>query len=236
MHAVGSGFSRIPHCAGMKRLAGSGRKRSWVPDSCPSDEKGDIFDHEVSATGAQAYPVDACSPADSIPSPGHGRKHSQEYKRGSVGLSGGKCSFLHILLYMCYKVIMTDLVCSEKDLILVVDDETMIEEMIEELVEEHGCPHVSFNDPRKALGYFRENSKRVTVMITDSRMPDLSGPALVREVRKIDSRLPIILVTNYEGEPVPDDVTLLVSFILPKPFTHAELLDVLKRALARAGS
>lgn len=129
---------------------------------------------------------------------------------------------------------MTDIVCSDKDLILVVDDEEMIEEMIEGLVEEHGCPHVSFNDPRKALEYYKENSRTITVMITDSRMPDLSGPDLVKEVRKVDQKLPIILVTNYEGEPLPDDVTPLVSFILPKPFTHSELLDVLRMALAKS--
>jgi DNA-binding NtrC family response regulator len=129
---------------------------------------------------------------------------------------------------------MTEFVCSDHDLILVVDDEEAIEEMVEELVEEHGCPHVSFNDPRKALEYYRENSPAVTVIITDSIMPSLSGADLVKEVRAIDPKVPIILVTNYEGEPVPDDVTRLVSFILPKPFTHAELLDVLKTALARA--
>ena len=129
---------------------------------------------------------------------------------------------------------MTDVICDEKDLILVIDDEEMVEEMVEDLVEEHGCAHVSFNEPRKALEYYRGNSKTVTVMITDSRMPDLSGPDLVREVRIIDPKLPIILVTNYEGEPLPDDVPPLVSFILPKPFTHPELLEVLRMALAKS--
>lgn len=131
---------------------------------------------------------------------------------------------------------MTDTICSDKDLILVVDDEEMIEEMIEGLVEEHGCPHVSFNDPRKALEYYKQNSRTITVIITDSRMPHLSGPDLVRAVHIIDPKLPIILVTNYEGEPVPDDVTPLVSCVLPKPFTHSELLGTLRMALAKAHS
>ena len=129
---------------------------------------------------------------------------------------------------------MTDIICSDKDLILVVDDEEMIEEMIEGLVEEHGCPHVSFNDPRKALEYYKENSRTITVMITDSRMPDLSGPDLVRAVRVIDRKLPIILLTNYEGEPLRADVTPLVSFALTKPFTRSELLGTLSMALAKA--
>jgi len=50
---------------------------------------------------------------------------------------------------------VTDVICDEKDLILVVDDE----EMVEDLGEEHGCTHVSFNKLRKALEYYRENSK-----------------------------------------------------------------------------
>ena len=137
---------------------------------------------------------------------------------------------------MCYKIVVADIICSDKDLILVVDDEEMIEEMIEELVEEHGCRHVSFSDPRKALEYYKEHSRTVTLMITDSRMPHLSGPDLVREVRVIDPRLPIILVTNYEGEAVPRDIPPLVSFILPKPFTKSELLGVLRMAVAKGRS
>ena len=129
---------------------------------------------------------------------------------------------------------MTEIVCSDHDLILVVDDEEMIEEMIEELVEEHGCPHVSFNDPRKALEYYQENSPAVTVIITDSIMPSLSGADLAKEARAIDPKVPIILVTNYEGEPIPEDVTPFVSSILPKPFTHSELLEVLRMALAKS--
>ena len=46
-------------------------------------------------------------------------------------------------------------ICDDKDVVMVVDDEEVIEKMIQTLVESHGCSHVSFNDPLKALQYYR---------------------------------------------------------------------------------
>jgi len=132
-----------------------------------------------------------------------------------------------------YNVNVSEIICGDRDLILIVDDDGRIAEMIEELVEEHGCPHVSFSDPREALDYYKRNSRSVNVVITDSIMAHMSGPDLVREVRVIDPKVSVILATNYEGEPVPDNVVPLVSSILTKPFTHAELLGALRTALAR---
>jgi hypothetical protein len=37
--------------------------------------------------------------------------------------------------------------------------------MIEALVEAHGCAHASFNDPPEALNYYKENARKITLMI-----------------------------------------------------------------------
>jgi two-component system, cell cycle sensor histidine kinase and response regulator CckA len=126
-----------------------------------------------------------------------------------------------------------DTVCDEKDIVLVIDDEEMIEEMIEALVENHGCAHVSFSDPTEALHYYEENSWKITLMITDLTMPSLSGPDLVRKVLQINPRLPVILVTGYPNEQIPADIPALVRHIIPKPFTKSELLDAVRTAFAR---
>jgi DNA-binding NtrC family response regulator len=127
-----------------------------------------------------------------------------------------------------------DRVCDEKDLVLVVDDEEVIEEMIEALVEAHGCAHVSFNNPAEALNHYEENSRKITLMITDLTMPSLSGAGLIRKVLEINPKLPIILVTGYSNEQVPADIPPLVRRIVPKPFTKSELLDAVRAAFAKA--
>ena len=126
-----------------------------------------------------------------------------------------------------------DRVCDEKDLVLVIDDEKMIEEMIEELVEEHGCAHVSFNNPAEAFRHYEQNSGKITLMIADLTMPSLPGPDLIRKVLQINPRLPVVLVIDYPNQQVPADIPPLVRYMLPKPFTRSELLNAVRAAFGK---
>lgn len=130
---------------------------------------------------------------------------------------------------------MIETICDDKDVVLVVDDEAMIGEMIGNIVERHGCQHVSFNDPTEALQYYIENSQKITLMITDLTMPVLPGPDLIRRALRINPKLPIILITGYAEEHIPDDIRPVVHRVLPKPFVKTELLDAVRTALENAG-
>jgi FixJ family two-component response regulator len=130
---------------------------------------------------------------------------------------------------------MPDTICDEKDIVMVVDDDEMMEEMMERMVHKYGCAHVSFDGPLTALRYFKENAQRVTILITDLTMPSISGAGLIKEVLQINPKLPIILVTGHDGEHVPDDIMSLVRHIVPKPFTTSELIDIWRIELVRTG-
>ena len=130
---------------------------------------------------------------------------------------------------------MVEKLCDDKDLVLVVDDEELIGEMIGNMVGRHGCQHVSFNDPTEALQYYIENSQKITLLITDLTMPKLPGPALIKNALQINPKLPIILLTGYAEEQIPDDIRPLVQQVLPKPFVKAEVLDAVRTALKKAG-
>jgi len=129
-----------------------------------------------------------------------------------------------------------DAVCDEKETVLVIDDEEMVEEMIEALVEAHRCAHVSFNNPAEALRYYEENSRKITLMITDLTMPSLSGADLIRNVLRINPQLPVILVTGYLNEQISAGIPPLVRRILTKPFMKSELLDAVRTAYDKARS
>ena len=126
---------------------------------------------------------------------------------------------------------MIETICDDKDVVLVVDDEAMIGEMIGNIVERHGCQHVSFNDPTEALQYYIKNSQNITLIITDLTMPVLPGPDLIRRAIQINPKLPIILMTDYAEEHIPDDVRPLVYRVLPKPFMKTDVLDAVRSAL-----
>ncbi|MGD0232864.1 MAG: response regulator [Syntrophorhabdales bacterium] len=124
--------------------------------------------------------------------------------------------------------------CDDKHIVLIVDDEEMIEEMMGALVEEYGCPHVSFDDPVKALRHYEENARNIALLVTDLTMPSMSGSDLVRKVLEINPELPIILVTNYVGEDIPGDIPPLVRGTVSKPFTRSEFFHVLQKTVVRA--
>jgi two-component system, cell cycle sensor histidine kinase and response regulator CckA len=126
---------------------------------------------------------------------------------------------------------MVESICGDKDVVLVVDDDEMIVEIIDWMVERGGCLHASFNDPAEALQYYIGNSQKITLMITDLTMPVLPGPDLIRRALQINPKLPIVLMTNYAGEHIPDDVRSLVHRVLPKPFMKAEVLDAVRTGL-----
>lgn len=127
---------------------------------------------------------------------------------------------------------MADGGCSEKDVILIVDDDEAVAEMIAGLVDGFGCAYESFDDPVKALRYYEKNSEKITLMVTDLTMPGLSGPDLIGRALRLNPSLPVILVIGYPGQEIPAGIPPLVSRIIPKPFTKAELFDTVRAALA----
>jgi len=53
-------------------------------------------------------------------------------------------------------------------------------------------------------------------------------------VLKTNAALPVVLVINYSGEFVPEDVSRLACRVIEKPFTKSELMDALRAALRKA--
>ncbi len=153
---------------------------------------------------------------------------SREFTRKFIS---GLLSILFNLRILWYAPSMVETLCDDKDVVLVVDDEEMIEKVIQQTVERRGCRTVSFNNSVEALQYYIENSQKITLMITDLTMPKLSGPDLIRRALPINPKLPIILITGYANEHIPDDIRPLIHRALPKPFVKAELFDAVRTAL-----
>jgi DNA-binding NtrC family response regulator len=69
-------------------------------------------------------------------------------------------------------------------------------------------------------------------MIADLRMPGLDGMALIREARRLDTALKVLIVTGYSNETSAiEAVNLGVSGYLTKPFRVPHVLSAVARAL-----
>ena len=79
--------------------------------------------------------------------------------------------------------------------ILVVDDEPNSLFGICQVLTDEGYQTIPAKDGREALEKLKTNS--VSLIITDEKMPDLSGMELLSEVKKTYPHIPLILITAY---------------------------------------
>jgi CheY-like chemotaxis protein len=116
--------------------------------------------------------------------------------------------------------------------VLVVDDEEPLVTLATETLEELGYLPVGFTSGADALAAFRADPKQFDVVITDERMPGLSGSALIREMRGIRRSIPILLVSGYVGGMVVGRAyNAGANEVLKKPLSMRELATSLARVL-----
>jgi DNA-binding NtrC family response regulator len=84
--------------------------------------------------------------------------------------------------------------------VMVVDDEESLLQLTADALRELGYEPVGYGSARAALEAFRSNPDGFDVLVTDLRMPGMSGDALIREVRQLRPLLPVILVSGYVGD------------------------------------
>jgi serine/threonine protein kinase len=115
---------------------------------------------------------------------------------------------------------------------VVVDDDGVALAMMTSSLRKRGYHVVSYGDPREAV-------KQVAIdlpaaVITDMRMPHMSGLDVVREVReRLGTQAPpvIVISANDEEEHLSEAFRLGASDYLLKPVSEAELGVKLERAL-----
>ncbi|MFH0787661.1 MAG: sigma-54 dependent transcriptional regulator [Pseudomonadota bacterium] len=79
--------------------------------------------------------------------------------------------------------------------LLVVDDEPNALFGITQLLKDEGYKVVPASSGREALELLEKNT--ISLVITDQKMPGLSGLDLLYEIKKLDQDIPVILLTGY---------------------------------------
>ena len=116
--------------------------------------------------------------------------------------------------------------------VLFVDDEEPLVALATETLEELGYSPVGFTSSAAALEAFRANPKGFDAVITDERMPEMSGSALIRAVRDIRRSVPIVLLSGNTGGIVTARAyNAGANEVLKKPLSARELATSLARVL-----
>lgn len=117
---------------------------------------------------------------------------------------------------------------------LVVDDNRAFAENLAEIIgDETGAEVTIFNSGPEAINAL--STQHFDAVVTDLRMPGMSGTEFLQQVRRVDAGVPAIAVSAYADASVLNEARRIGFLtVLPKPVPIERLLGALKRA-HRAG-
>jgi CheY-like chemotaxis protein len=110
--------------------------------------------------------------------------------------------------------------------ILVVDDEAVVGAVVKHFLETAGYAVLLAGDAKVAINLYLQHQATVALLLTDVRMPSMSGPDLADYVLRLEPQLPVLFMSG-------SDWSLSRGFgCVAKPFKQAELVRRVGEALA----
>ncbi|MCY3414943.1 MAG: response regulator [Candidatus Heimdallarchaeota archaeon] len=108
--------------------------------------------------------------------------------------------------------------------ILLVEDEESISNLTKKYLTELNIEVAVFNDPFAALEFY-EQEQNYQILITDIRMPKLSGLKLAEKILEINPKQQILFITGFGDQILKNQSEKLATRpLLQKPFTKYELI------------
>lgn len=112
---------------------------------------------------------------------------------------------------------------NEKAHILIIDDEKNYLLVLQTLLEDEGYTVTALADPETALAFLGESE--VDVVVTDMKMPRVSGEDVLKTVKKEWPHIPVLIMTAFGSIESAVDVMKYGAFdYITKPFSNDELL------------
>jgi two-component system response regulator FixJ len=117
----------------------------------------------------------------------------------------------------------------------VIDDDEAVRESLAFLLETDGLPVRTYESAEVFLSAM-SGAPVAGCLITDVRMPGLTGLELVRRLRELAVDLPVVMITGHADVPMAVEAMKagVVDFI-EKPFEDDALLGVVRRTLEAQG-
>lgn len=114
--------------------------------------------------------------------------------------------------------------------ILIIDDDTYICKLLENFLQEEGFDTKTAFTGRKGLQLVKDG--HYDLVLLDYRLPDNDGMTMLKSIEKLNSTLPVIIITAYAD--INSAVNLIKSGAfdyVTKPIRPEEILSLIKQAL-----
>jgi len=116
---------------------------------------------------------------------------------------------------------------------LIVDDDARMLRALDRVLTNEGAITTCAEWAGDAIDILTERKKRIDLVITDLRMPFVSGMTAVYAIHKILPELPIIVLTAFGSPDVKAEcIRQGAAAFLEKPLDTPQLLDVIEEVFA----
>ena len=141
----------------------------------------------------------------------------------------------HAIIYKPFDISMVMAIIEEllltKTLVLVVDDHHADRETLKVILEDKGYRVATASDGSEAVDMVK--SRHYDIIFLDVRLPDMTGFETFEQVKKIDPRAAVIMMTGYAEEAVMESAVGAGAFsYLYKPFDMDKVITLIE-ALSR---
>jgi FixJ family two-component response regulator len=121
----------------------------------------------------------------------------------------------------------------QKLLIAVVDDDESVRESLPDLLREFGYDVEAFGSARDYLEspYLDD----IDLLVLDIAMPEMTGPELAKELRRLGKSVPTIFITANRDIPFAGSLSMDTP-VLMKPFGDEELRSAIETSLSKTTS
>jgi PAS domain S-box-containing protein len=120
----------------------------------------------------------------------------------------------------------------DRELILIVDDEPLIQEVAKTILEYQNYQTLVVSSGAEAIAQYTQHQQQIQVVLMDMMMPAMDGLTAVRALQQVNPDVQIIITSGLVSSRQVAQLTALgVREFLAKPYTATELLDTLQRVL-----
>ena len=113
-------------------------------------------------------------------------------------------------------------------MLIVVEDDDGVRVLVEELLLDRGYSVITAPTGAEGLDRIRREP-RLSLVITDIRMPGIDGWELARRAMEMRANLKVLYITGYPGEQRPDDAP--PGPLLRKPWRAGEFYECLQQLI-----
>jgi len=116
--------------------------------------------------------------------------------------------------------------------ILIAEDEADLRDLLQDDLEANGYETTVAIDGRSALAHLERQQELIDLLLTDVRMPGITGDQLLARTRELRPETPVVVMTAFGSVEHAVEMVKSGAFqYLTKPFQTDELLRVLEKAL-----